>query len=281
MFTQKERDTESGLDYFLARYYSSAQGRFTSPDEFQGGPLEVPYSNSSDSGSRALAYADVVSPQSLNKYVYCLNNPLLYVDPDGHDWRITEEKNEKGNWVKNYVWDRNYTHQEGDEGGVGMAGAGGTRYYEYVDTQGRAINLWGDPNKDPDKGEVDHGYQVVTINNKDTGGDAIYSNGKGEAPSAYVFFSDAKKAVLSAGYTKVWDPEPSHKGGQNFMTKRSPTLHITLYPKHQIIEHQNPGGVTYTQRYINERSTFHVDKWTLAGSWKHWIRHLKEYLNKK
>ncbi|MGH9931723.1 MAG: RHS repeat-associated core domain-containing protein, partial [Pyrinomonadaceae bacterium] len=31
-FTQKERDNETGLDYFLARYYSSTQGRFTSPD---------------------------------------------------------------------------------------------------------------------------------------------------------------------------------------------------------------------------------------------------------
>jgi RHS repeat-associated protein len=39
-FTQKERDAESGLDYLLARYYSSAQGRFTSPDEFTGGPDE-------------------------------------------------------------------------------------------------------------------------------------------------------------------------------------------------------------------------------------------------
>jgi len=40
-FTQKERDNETGLDYFLARYYSSTQGRFTSPDEFTGGPQEV------------------------------------------------------------------------------------------------------------------------------------------------------------------------------------------------------------------------------------------------
>jgi RHS repeat-associated protein len=31
-FTRKERDIETGLDYFLARYYSSTQGRFTSPD---------------------------------------------------------------------------------------------------------------------------------------------------------------------------------------------------------------------------------------------------------
>jgi RHS repeat-associated protein len=33
-FTQKERDSESGLDYFGARYYSAAQGRFTSPDYY-------------------------------------------------------------------------------------------------------------------------------------------------------------------------------------------------------------------------------------------------------
>ena len=32
-FSGKERDNETGLDYFGARYYSSAQGRFTSPDE--------------------------------------------------------------------------------------------------------------------------------------------------------------------------------------------------------------------------------------------------------
>lgn len=61
-FTAKERDGESGLDYFLARYYSSAQGRFTSIDS--SGP-------------------NLVDPQTLNKYRYGLNNPLRYVDPDG------------------------------------------------------------------------------------------------------------------------------------------------------------------------------------------------------
>lgn len=32
-FTGKERDAETGLDYFGARYFSGAQGRFTSPDK--------------------------------------------------------------------------------------------------------------------------------------------------------------------------------------------------------------------------------------------------------
>jgi RHS repeat-associated protein len=63
-FTLKERDTETGLDYFLARYYSSTQGRFSSAD-----PLMA-------SGRAAL-------PQSWNRYSYVLNNPLRLVDPTG------------------------------------------------------------------------------------------------------------------------------------------------------------------------------------------------------
>jgi len=63
-FTGKERDAETGLDYFGARYFSSAQGRFTSPD-----PL--------------LNSGHPTDPQSWNRYSYTLNNPLKYVDPDG------------------------------------------------------------------------------------------------------------------------------------------------------------------------------------------------------
>ena len=64
-FTQKERDAESGLDYFGARYYSSAQGRFTSVD-----PISI-------------GIAHLVNPQNFNKYVYTLNNPLNRVDISG------------------------------------------------------------------------------------------------------------------------------------------------------------------------------------------------------
>ena len=79
-FTSKERDIETGLDYFLARYYSSTQGRFTSPD-----PLSAP----------ASAHPNV--PQSWNLYTYVLNNPLKLVDPDGMMWiyRYLDEKHTK------------------------------------------------------------------------------------------------------------------------------------------------------------------------------------------
>jgi RHS repeat-associated protein len=63
-FTQKERDSESGLDYFGARYYSSAQGRFTSADEILV--------------DQWLRY-----PQSWNLYTYVGNNPLSFVDRFG------------------------------------------------------------------------------------------------------------------------------------------------------------------------------------------------------
>jgi len=83
-FDAYERDNETGLDYAQARYYANIQGRFTSPDEFNGGPEEVFGPGRSSDEKQALPYADIFNPQSLNKYQHCLNNPLRYIDPEGH-----------------------------------------------------------------------------------------------------------------------------------------------------------------------------------------------------
>jgi RHS repeat-associated protein len=64
-FTGKERDAESGLDYFGARYYGSSMGRFMSPDP------------------AGLSAVKLANPQTWNWYAYVQNNPLRYTDPTG------------------------------------------------------------------------------------------------------------------------------------------------------------------------------------------------------
>src|SRR6266852_2820582 len=86
-FTGKECDPESNLDNFEARYYASAMGRFMQSDEFTGGPIDAFTGEGETPGP--LPYADIFDPQSLNKYTYVYNNPLRYIDPNGHDaWDI-------------------------------------------------------------------------------------------------------------------------------------------------------------------------------------------------
>jgi RHS repeat-associated protein len=80
LFTGKERDWETGLDYFGARYFSGAQGRFTSVDP-------------------SMLSTVLANPQSWNRYTYALNNPLRYVDPNGELWAASGDANNPYSWV--------------------------------------------------------------------------------------------------------------------------------------------------------------------------------------
>ena len=68
-FTQKERDKESGLNYFETRHYFNVSGRFLSVDTYLNNPSK-----------NARKY-----PQSLNSLAYCWNKPVVMHDPDG-EW---------------------------------------------------------------------------------------------------------------------------------------------------------------------------------------------------
>ncbi|MEJ2082306.1 MAG: RHS repeat-associated core domain-containing protein [Acidobacteriota bacterium] len=64
-YTGKERDNESGLDYFGARYYASAHGRWMSVDP---------------------VVRQQADPQSLNRYSYVRSDPMNKIDVDGRLW---------------------------------------------------------------------------------------------------------------------------------------------------------------------------------------------------
>ena len=76
-FTSKERDEETGLDYFIARFYAPTQGRFTSVDPvfFQA--------------------SMTIDPQRFNLYSYTRNNPLKFVDPEGEAIELSSDKDER------------------------------------------------------------------------------------------------------------------------------------------------------------------------------------------
>jgi RHS repeat-associated protein len=67
-YTDQEEDQEIGLYNYKARLYDPLLGRFITPDSI------VP---------------DPGDPQALNRYSYVLNNPMVYVDPNGHDFGIS------------------------------------------------------------------------------------------------------------------------------------------------------------------------------------------------
>jgi RHS repeat-associated protein len=65
----KEKDEETGLYYFSARFYAPCICRFTTVD-----PLQNKY-------------------PEINPYAYCNNNPVKFIDPNGMDWKTSEDKN--------------------------------------------------------------------------------------------------------------------------------------------------------------------------------------------
>jgi RHS repeat-associated protein len=92
--TSKERDNETGLDYFGARYFSSTQGRFTGADN--------------------PAFSRGTDPQTWNLYSYAANNPLSRVDPNGRDWfQIGDGYGASFEWHKGKKY--SYTDADGNK----------------------------------------------------------------------------------------------------------------------------------------------------------------------
>jgi RHS repeat-associated protein len=120
--SSKERDAETGLDYFGARYLSSAQGRFTSAD--------LPLYDQSP-----------FDPQSWNLYSYGRNNPLVNVDPSGRSCVKTQTVNPDGSTSGSSADDGDGKGCEAagikpdDKGGLAASG-------QQVNVSGKQGSLW-------------------------------------------------------------------------------------------------------------------------------------------
>ena len=94
-FTGQERDAETGLDHFTARYMASGQGRFMRPDPGNFG-------------------ARIGNPQSWSGYSYVMNNPLAFVDPDGLDVQVCTT----GYGCSGVISDNDYTNSQSGNNGL-------------------------------------------------------------------------------------------------------------------------------------------------------------------
>ena len=135
-FTQKERDIETNLDYFGARYYASTQARFTGVDP-----------------ANYQALLNLREPQSWNAYAYTNNNPLRWVDRDGRG--VGDFFKKLGNWLLSDVWgtEEDVQREEdrrrndlmrniGSDGGVNIMSPVTGQWVRVYPLQLNRINVW-------------------------------------------------------------------------------------------------------------------------------------------
>ena len=103
-FSAKERDVETGLSYFGSRYYSSDLSIWLSVD-----PMSDKYA-------------------SLSPYVYCADNPVRVVDPDGEDYEVVMDNDDKTITIKATYYVTNETK-------IGMETA-----FQYFTTQEKNLS---------------------------------------------------------------------------------------------------------------------------------------------
>jgi RHS repeat-associated protein len=76
-YTGQREDSSIGLYYYGARWYDTTLGRFAQADTIIPG---------------------TGNPQAWDRYAYSLNNPIKYLDPNGHKIRDPKEKDDDYGW---------------------------------------------------------------------------------------------------------------------------------------------------------------------------------------
>jgi RHS repeat-associated protein len=223
----KERDAESGLDYFGARYMSSPQGRFTSPDPLlnSGRPWD---------------------PQSWNRYSYVLNNPLRLVDPNGlWDWAAQcgkgdDKCNQQREWFKKSLATLTDAWKKAK---------GGSPEYKALT---RALAIFGTEN---DKNGI-----IVSFDKKGVAGGVTGS------PSILTVVLDPDgikegvKAWQSAGYKVDFDIESAalvgHEG--THLADRKGGQSLVSWPERLEYERKGVATQSFVNELFNVQSTYNL-----------------------
>ncbi|MDE1155564.1 MAG: hypothetical protein PW735_07500, partial [Acidobacteriaceae bacterium] len=167
-YTGKERDSESGLDHFGARYYGASMGRMMSPDPGW------------------FFSSHLANPQTWNQYAYVLNNPLKFTDPDGYDCVYL---NNAGNGVESVDANSSKTECMGDGGknkGTGGYWVDGTATQVTLFSNSNDVGLSGQP------GGTQLGNGQAT--------DAFYSSVYANSQQASIDTIDSNNTSLISGY---------------------------------------------------------------------------------
>jgi RHS repeat-associated protein len=125
-YTGQQRDLEGPvLDYFHARYFQGAQGRFTSPD-----PGNI----------AGIDHLD--NPQDWNAYGYAGNNPLSYTDPDGLDYHVCVSDQNGNQQCTDVASDQAFQQAARNPGaGLSVSGDDGSGVIYSTDQNGNQIQV--------------------------------------------------------------------------------------------------------------------------------------------
>jgi RHS repeat-associated protein len=187
LFTGQRLDS-TGLYYYGARYYDPSIGRFISPDTI------VPNPN---------------NPQTLNRYSYCCNNPLKYIDPSGHELKVVDSGT-------NYYGETTYSIYDGDKyvgGGTGWEGVRSV-YDVYCSVNDLSNGCTLSYNYESDHGT--YPVQLVSkngnvggmLNNNGIRGLSLNTNSPGEG--IYIVWDDIDKSDLNSVMKPLLDHESQH-----------------------------------------------------------------------
>jgi RHS repeat-associated protein len=195
-FTGQEWDAETDLYYYGARYYDPKLARFISADTIVPEPFY---------------------PQSLNRYAYCANNPVILRDLDGHDFSswVSSGWNSFSNWASN-AWD-SFTSSFGS--------GGGSRNYSYNTNFNVDYSDWQSKNNSPSVLSYNSyssnstssvgigGGSGASMTSVIGGGGNLYAAyGNGTATDAGTYGSNESGAEAAYGETSGLYPQQATKG---------------------------------------------------------------------